>query len=652
LAGTITYSNFYENKASTDGGALDIYDLRGKIENSRFEGNQALGGRGGAIFLGSTIARSFKEISDGNGYISNNIFIGNQAADSGGAIWSGGASGDTNLAINSSSKWHLYTKDNTFLGNHANKEGAAITFGGNLHISGNTLFYGNKSDTLGYNSISIHDESKKQNGKNKDSNLYIGDYVTRSSNILIFDPIHKGSLPDTKLNVEHEYNNLYLGGENTVDYFRTRKDGTLTLTNVEYERGSGYTSAIINTNGLGIGDSGTLSGNGIINSSIGISGTVAPSIWSNTGKRANEIDRNISDADIKAIGVQQDSIYGHLTINGNVSQSGKTIYAVDITWNNNGKVEYGDWLNINGSWDNQGNKFFDKNTNTWKTEPYESILRIDSVSLPAMPKFSSDTEAVNWLQPLIVISTTKGINTDFTTELDSSISIGLPDYLGLIAQKDSSGNHLQVATGLSWNNGTKAHGNFTIHSGETFTVNSDLNRASPNSTWNGRSLHKYGGGTLILNGNSNYIEEETSYIYGTTIVEDGTLVIGADPSKSNALLHGSIQVNNGATLSGFGSINRPNYGNSYAKIKSGGTLAPGYASSIGTVSIYNLEFEKGSIYQVKALEDGQSDKIIIKSNIRIDGGTVDVRGGPGAWGMWVNSGITPLFQCREPMIAK
>jgi len=412
FAGTLIDSNFYDNKASNNGGALDIYDLRGKIEGSNFIGNKASDGRGGAIHLGSTIYRIFKEVDNKHGTISNSKFIGNQAGDSGGAIWSGGASGDTKIVSDPNSRWHLYTKDNIFLGNQSKKDGGAVTFGGNLHVSGNTLFYGNKSH-IGYSSISTHNEAKHHYGRSKQNNLYIGT-DNGVGNIFMFDPIHKGALSDAALHVTKYGNksNFYLGGENVADYFDVR-EGTLTLTNVEYQRGSGYTPAIINTEySISVKANATLAGSGSINSGVSISGTIAPSMWSNTGKRANEIDRTISDADIKAIGVRQDSIYGQLFFGGNVNQSNKAIYAIDIAWDSNGEVQNNDWLNINGSWNNK--------------DSYESILRIDSLSLPAPPEFPSDTEVSIWLDPITVITTTDGINTNFYTEFDPSISMYQP----------------------------------------------------------------------------------------------------------------------------------------------------------------------------------------------------------------------------------
>lgn len=69
-------------------------------------------------------------------------------------------------------------------------------------------------------------------------------------------------------------------------------------------------------------------------------------------------------------------------------------------------------------------------------------------------------------------------------------------------------------------------------------------------------------------------------------VDAGNLVVGAKTSD-NTLIRGSIDVNNGATLSGFGTVTGA------VNVNSGGTITAGY-NSVGTMQVGQISFASNS----------------------------------------------------------
>ena len=111
-------------------------------------------------------------------------------------------------------------------------------------------------------------------------------------------------------------------------------------------------------------------------------------------------------------------------------------------------------------------------------------------------------------------------------------------------------------------------------------------------------LTKQGAGLLNLTGNSTYT--------GPTAVNAGTLSV-------NGSITSNVTVGSGGTLGGNGTI----FGTTTIQ----GTLAPG--NSIGTLNVNgNFTQAAGSVYQVEANAQGQSDKIVITGTATIQGGTV------------------------------
>ncbi len=117
----------------------------------------------------------------------------------------------------------------------------------------------------------------------------------------------------------------------------------------------------------------------------------------------------------------------------------------------------------------------------------------------------------------------------------------------------------------------------------------------------GASLTKVGTGKLTLSGNNTYT--------GGTTVQAGTLSV-------NGSLAGTLQVLNGGTLAGNGTV-----GNT--TIASGAMIAPG--NSVGTLHVAgNLTLAAGSVYDVEITSAGASDLIAATGTATLQGGSVSV----------------------------
>lgn len=142
----------------------------------------------------------------------------------------------------------------------------------------------------------------------------------------------------------------------------------------------------------------------------------------------------------------------------------------------------------------------------------------------------------------------------------------------------------------------------------SLTVGNNLDRTfQGNLTGNGAFI-KQGTGALIMSGNS-------SAYTGTTTVNDGLLTVNGDLSNSVAT------VNSNGTLGGTGTVGQTTVG---------GTIAPG--NSIGTLNVNGPYVQNvGSFYNVEVNTAGQSDLILVNGTATINGGTVRVLAGSGAY---------------------
>lgn len=89
-------------------------------------------------------------------------------------------------------------------------------------------------------------------------------------------------------------------------------------------------------------------------------------------------------------------------------------------------------------------------------------------------------------------------------------------------------------------------------------------------------------------------------------VNAGNLVVGAK-TTDNTLIRGTIDVNNGATLSGFGTVTGA------VNVNSGGTITAGY-HSVGTMRVGQISFANNSTYLVDADKTG-TDLIVVDSHL-------------------------------------
>lgn len=127
------------------------------------------------------------------------------------------------------------------------------------------------------------------------------------------------------------------------------------------------------------------------------------------------------------------------------------------------------------------------------------------------------------------------------------------------------------------------------------------------------TFQKTGPGTLYMIGNN-------ALFNGTSHISEGTLSVG-DP-LGNGNLGGAINIADGATLSGTGTVGTMNSGP--VTVQSGGTIAPG--SSIGTLTVAgDLVFQPGSRYAVEVAPDSSdSDRIDVKGSATLGGSVVHI----------------------------
>jgi len=657
--GGVISGRFSDNRALAKGGAVYYRPILsgGSIQNAQFYNNKAQQA-GGALY----VEPADQANSAGAMNVSNSLFIGNsaqatssvtQASGLGGAIAAGGNSGSARLSINNS----------IFLRNRAETQDASDTaggFGGAVFfeglttnsptlairasgIDGKTLFYGNTQSNASQESYNaIHIGHLRDAGQNGTVNLRIETNDT-AGDVLMLDPISsqadnlakpgggnygKVSVVVTKTGV----GNWFLGGQSQMrssfaNWFI--REGALHLVTVDY--GSGAVDTQINLLGndsaaFFLEQDGSLAGSGSIAArNIALRGYLAPNTQVNTGVKAAALDPNgtITQADIDSIDVEESSTYGKLTFDTQGSGSAVTmdgaVYEVDLAWDNAG-APINDLIDIKGALDVK-----------------KSTIDVRGLSFETAPVSTPDNDTQwDFYQPATVIKTTDGITGDFQLAVGGAPWVSV-DYLrGLIGEKSNAGKDYDLRLGLSWyaplaasnpipRSGNDledpAHGTFTLtDAANTFTVDGELkNReGASESGWNGRDLTKAGAGTLILNGVNTYS--------GETVVQAGSLVLGDTQFRSTAQIAGNVTVANNAVFSGYGSV----LGN--GRISSGATLAPGGNNTIGTTMTFGaLTFDAGSIYRVKAHDDGAADRVNVTQDLTVHGGVVDVQARAGAW---------------------
>ncbi len=119
------------------------------------------------------------------------------------------------------------------------------------------------------------------------------------------------------------------------------------------------------------------------------------------------------------------------------------------------------------------------------------------------------------------------------------------------------------------------------------------------------SFRKQGDGKLILNGENEY--------EGDTLINEGTVFIGADQDHHSAQVGGNVIVNNSALLGGFGVIV------SDLTLNGTATVSPG--ASIGTIQVNGKYIQTaGTTYFVELNANNESDVLSVTGAAYIQGG--------------------------------
>ncbi len=206
------------------------------------------------------------------------------------------------------------------------------------------------------------------------------------------------------------------------------------------------------------------------------------------------------------------------------------------------------------------------------------------------------------------------------------------DYITGGIFKNDAGTDYNIGYRLTWNETvSKAHGNFTLDVDKTFEVDVVLdNRIGTfDSGWDGKSLTKNGGGTLVLS-------TENSYTGGTNIT-GGNLEI----RNANALSSGTVTFTDNATLR-FGSGTDGMAYTSSTAIASGKTAVFDVDSRNGINSI-TLRANIGNTGTLNKTGDALMvlDGASGNATVSVTGGSVKISGASGLTGaLIINSGTS------------
>ncbi|QDY71398.1 autotransporter domain-containing protein [Qingshengfaniella alkalisoli] len=163
-------------------------------------------------------------------------------------------------------------------------------------------------------------------------------------------------------------------------------------------------------------------------------------------------------------------------------------------------------------------------------------------------------------------------------------------------------------------------GNVEIGGDGAFTFDQENDAGYASILSGAGDVTKNGDGVLLLSGDS-------SGFTGTTTITGGALLM--DDADGNGMLGGSLDVLNGGTLGGSGTVGSGP--GSLVTVASGGTLSPG--TSIGTLTVDgDLVFAAGAHFAVEVNPNGaESDLVDVTGMATLDGGSVAHIGADGEY---------------------
>jgi outer membrane autotransporter protein len=144
-----------------------------------------------------------------------------------------------------------------------------------------------------------------------------------------------------------------------------------------------------------------------------------------------------------------------------------------------------------------------------------------------------------------------------------------------------------------------------------------------------------GAGQIVQAGTGRVLYDgDGSLFQGSTFVVSGGLVVGST-AGSSARLGGLVDVSNGASLGGHGTIDGS------VNMHTGTILSPG--NSVGTLTVTgDLSMDQGSAFDAELGAAGTGDKVVVGGNLALNGVTLNVTDaggmGPGVYNIFAYGG--------------
>ncbi|MGL4942044.1 MAG: beta strand repeat-containing protein [Thermoguttaceae bacterium] len=612
------------NKVITIAGGTNLFD-QNKVTGP-VAGGGAIYSAGGVTISGGTNTFTTNEVTGttdaaggaiaANNFVTvggTNIFTGNKV------IMSAGGGG----AISSSAV--TITGTNTFTSNEAFGGGAIVSNGGFFDISGNNTFTTNKGSYGG--AIHITNSTDATKNRIEDASFtgneatLFGGAIYTNSNVTIAAKTKDVTFSGNKVGTTGSYtnNDIHLD-TNSIATFDAVSGKTVTLGGGV----SGNGGSVIKTG------SGTLTfADGSVNTYTGATtvnaGTLALKGSSSLATSSGLTLAGTSIFDISGVtsGTTVKSLTG--AVGTSVALGGKTLTVGDAT----NTTFAGNIGGTGGSLVKNGAGTFTlsgANTYTGNTTVNAGTLKINGkltgtgavdikngatlgINVGTTPTLAATALTFNASGKLDITGytpgTTVGSNSQTVITSGSAI-VGFPatvtvagqvtatDFLSAEAKLSADQKSVIVDTNLTWYSTDptrKAHGDFTIGTGNTFSLGAVLkdNSASTNKAagWDGTTLTKKGAGTLVLSNANEYT--------GATTISDGTLEVtgslgkgtyaGAIANSGTLTMNQSVAQTLSGVISGAGNLVKSSTGT--LTLTGANTYTGGTTISGGTVVVSN-----------------------------------------------------------------